>query len=437
VVARLNQALQPVSARGKRQTLPPAETGARKSRGGTLALLFVLLLGLGGAGAWVAGLFDGLTEPELPVAAPYRLTASLGPQGATLSGNAPDAETATRLRQGFAAATGSTPAEDALPLALGVPDDRWVGNMLGALGAVTGLAEWSLTVTDNTVAIAGLADSQAQADDRRKAIADWSSLSGLRPSVDIAVGPRQLTVKAVQDILAPFALCGPLVPDKDPADSYGLGETIKVTGAVEADATRDTLQQALEDTVGDRTVRIDATVLNPNLCTVRRALPPLASDDLSIWLGDGATGQVNLSGIYRPGENPIVEVLAPADLSGLSLWVVVVDNAGKVFNLLPNINQSVHDIHAVGTIEGGQRRVRVLHSVAEVKADGSLLGTLVNEANFGKSEVIAILSRTSLFGIRRPRDESVSSFAEALEAIVREEPGNIVSIATRVIDARP
>jgi len=68
VVARLNQALQPVSGRGKRQTLPPIEAAGqpRKGRGGVFALLFVLLLGLAGVGAWTAGLFDGLTITDCP-----------------------------------------------------------------------------------------------------------------------------------------------------------------------------------------------------------------------------------------------------------------------------------------------------------------------------------------------------------------------------------
>jgi hypothetical protein len=197
------------------------------------------------------------------------------------------------------------------------------------------------------------------------------------------------------------------------------------------------LQKALEDTVGDRSVRVETTILNGDLCMVRRVLPPLADDSLTIWLGDGATGQVNLSGIYNAGDNPIVEVLAPADMTGLSLWVAVVDNTGAVFNLLPNMKQEAHDITDVGRIEDGQRRIRVLHSLADVAAGTGVFATTVNQDSFGKSEIVAVLSRTSLFGIRRPKDESVESFAEALAEIVTEEPGNIVSVATRVIDARP
>jgi hypothetical protein len=438
VVARLNQALQPPSSRGKRQAPPPAETGTKsKGRGGIVALVLLLLVGLGGAGAWTAGLFDRFTEPEIPVAAPYRLEASFSPEGASLSGNAPDAEAATRLRQAFAAATGATVPETALSVAQGVPDERWVGNMASVLEAVAGLAEWSLSVSDTKVSLAGLAGNLQAADDSRKAIAAWSTATGMAASVEIAVGPRSLPLASVEDILAPFALCGPLDLENPPASGYALGDTITVTGAVEATGDRDQLRQALEDTVGDRGVRVETTILNSDLCMVRRVLPPLEDDSLTIWLGDGATGQVNLSGIYKAGDNPIVEVLAPADMTGLSLWVAVVDNTGSVFNLLPNLKQEAHDITDVGRIEDGQRRIRVLHSLEDIAAGTGVFATTVNQDSFGKSEIVAVLSRTSLFGIRRPKDESVASFAEALAEIVAEEPGNIVSIATRVIDARP
>jgi eukaryotic-like serine/threonine-protein kinase len=420
VVARLNQSLQPVTGRGKRSAPPPAETGTKaKGRGGLVGLVLVVLLGLGGAGAWTAGLFDGLTEPEIPVAAPYRLDASFGPQGTSLSGNAPDAQAAQRLRQAFTAASGTPVPETALTVAAGVPNEAWVGHMEGVLGAVQGLEEWSVSVSDSTVSLTGLAGNPQAADDSRKAIGDWSAASGMAPKVDIVVGPRLLELKS------------------PPPAGYGLGETVTVIGAVEATADRDALQQALQDTVGDRGVRVETTILNADLCMVRRVLPPLEDDTLTIWLGDGATGEVNLSGIYSAGQNPIVEVLAPAGLTGLSLWVAVVDNTGSVFNLLPNMKQEAHDITDVGQIIDGQRRIRVLHSLADIAAGTGVFATTVNQDSFGKSEIVAVLSRTSLFGIRRPKDESVESFAEALAEIVKEEPGNIISVATRVIDARP
>lgn len=433
VVARLNEVLRPNARRAGRQ----APHGGESRKRGNWALLLVLLLGLAGGGAWYAGLFEGWNQPVLPVAAPYLLTASAGPQGAALSGNAPDAGSAQRLRQAFAGATGTTPPETALTLATGVPDDRWVENVAAGLGQMQGLAEWALSVTDNTLAVTGLADSRDLAADRTTAISGWAGQAGMTARIDIAIGPRLLPVQAVRDIVQPFALCGPLGPDAPPEAGYALGDTIVITGAIETEAARGKLQQALEDAIGDRQLRIDATILNADLCAIRRVLPPLQSDRLSIWLGDGATGQVNLSGIYHAGENPVVEVLAPADLTGLSLWVVVVDNTGAVYNLLPNLKQEAHDLADVGAVENGQRRIRVLHSLEDVKNGIGTFATTVDEDSFGKSEIIAFLSKTSLFGIRRPKDESIASFAEALAQILRDEPGNIVSIASRVIDARP
>ena len=91
----------------------------------------------------------------------------------------------------------------------------------------------------------------------------------------------------------------------------------------------------------------------------------------------------------------------------------------------------------LGRIENGVRRIRVLHSIDELRADGKLLAMRISDGDFGKSEIIAILSRRNLFDIRRPRDESVASFAEALAAIQTEAPGNILAVASRLLDSRP
>lgn len=436
VVDRLDRALKPVSTRGGRQMPAPGDAG-RRARGGTLALLAVLVLGLMGGGAWYAGLLGGLTEPPLPVAAPYQMTASFGPEGTAFSANAPDEAAATLLRQAFAGASGMPAPEASVTLADGVPDGLWVGHVVTGLGLMQGLPEWKLQVTDKAVTVTGLSDSRDIAAGKTTAISDWAQQAGLTARVDIVLGPRILPVAALEDMIQPFATCGPLGPEQPPALGYGIGDTIVVSGALETEAARDKLQESLEAEIGERKLRIDATILNADLCAIRKVLPPLESDDLTLWLGDGATGDVNLSGIYRAGENPIAEVLAPAGLTGLSLWVVVVDNTGSVYNLLPNIQQEAHDITDVGEVVNGQRRIRVLFSVEDLQEKRGFLGTVVSEESFGKSEVIAFLSKTSLFGIRRPKDESVASFAEALSEILREEPGNIVSIATRVIDARP
>ncbi len=436
VVARLSQLLQPVSARGKRQA-PVAEGQIRKGgRGGMLVLLLALLLGLVGGGGWYAGLLDPWLNP-IPVVSPYKLTASLSPDGAVLSGNAPDVEALQRLGLAFTAATGVTPPKDALQLAQGVPDQRWVDSIAELFGLLQGLPDWSVSVTDNVIGFDGHANTREQLDQKQAAIRDWSQRTGMKIDIRFAFGPRKLQGQAVLDALAPFATCGPLAPDKGPLQIYELGDTITVTGAMESVEARDALQAALEPGIGDRSLRMDATILNPDLCAVRKVLPPVGAGDTIIWFGDGATGEVNLSGIFHAGDNPVVEVRVPAALADLSLWVLVVDNTNQVFSLLPNEKQPEHGIQNIGTVIDGVRRVRVLHSLEDIRAKRGEYMITVNADSFGKSEIIAILSKTSLFGTRLPATLSVGGLADELKSEIARDPGNIVSIATRVIDARP
>jgi serine/threonine protein kinase len=434
VVERLTQALRPPSTRGRRASPEPGE--ARNGRGGTLALLLVLLLGLGGGGAWYAGLLDPVLNP-IPVAAPYRLEASFGSEDASLSGNAPDAEAARRLGLAFTAATRVSPPVDALPLAQGVPDERWVGNVEELFELLQGIPEWRLIVTDNVVDLEAVTANRAQTDEKRQAIQNWAVRSGMKIGFTPRTGPGKLQGQAVLDALAPFALCGPLTPDKGPLQIYQLGETVAVTGAMESVEVRDALQAAVESTLGDRKLRLDVTILNKDLCTVRKVLPPVGPGDAVIWFGNGATGEVNLSGIFHAGDNPVVEVLVPPDLTGLSLWVLVVDNTNQVFSLLPNEKQAEHDIQDVGSVVDGVRRVRVLGSMADLQTGNTIFSIQVDASNFGKSEIIAILSRSPLFGTRLPETLSVGGLADELADVIAKDPENIVSIASRVIDARP
>jgi serine/threonine protein kinase len=436
VVARLSEALKPVSKRGGRAAPPPGGQVQRKGRGGTLALLFVLLLGLAGGGSWYAGLLDPYLNP-IPVVSPYKLSTSLGPDGATLSGNAPDLEAAQRLGLAFTAATGAAPPDGALPLAQGVPDEQWVGNIADLLGLMQGLPEWSLSVTDNSVAFDGIASTHEQFDQKRTALQDWAARTGMQIDIAMKTGPRKLQGQAVLDALAPSALCGPLTPDKGPLQIYDLGETIVISGAMETVEARDALQAALEPMIGDRSVRLDVTILNKDLCAVRKVLPPVGPGDAVIWFGDGATGAVNLSGIFRAGDNPVVEVLVPESVTGLSLWVLVVDNTNQVFSLLPNEKQPEHTVQNIGTVVDGVRRVRVLYSLDDIRSGTGVYSIKVDPANFGKSEIIAILSKTPLFGTRLPETLSVGGLADELTSAIAKDPGNIVAVATRVIDARP
>jgi len=61
----------------------------------------------------------------------------------------------------------------------------------------------------------------------------------------------------------------------------------------------------------------------------------------------------------------------------------------------------------------------------------------VTEGDYGKSEIIAILSSAPLFDMRRPRDESVTSVANALAETLQGREEDVLGVAARVIDARP
>lgn len=438
ILARISGYLRPVTDRRDRpapRTVQPAKPGRRSRRW----LLLPVLLGGGLAAAWFAGLFDRFLVQPLPTASPYVLSAGVAEDGtATLSGHAPDEGTAAMLAQAFAAVSGQNPPAGALTLAQGMPAPAWATDAAGLLAAVTGLADWRVDISDQNARVEGLAATRDGAKAVAAAIRDWIATSAITPTLSIAVGPRLLPVEQVAGIAAPFATCGPLTQIKAPGESYALGDTIALAGSIASTKDGGALQAAMEAAAGDRKVRIDAIALNEVLCAVHQVLPAVPAKGQSIWMGYGDTGKVNPSGVFHVGDNPIVEVQLPATITEGFLWVVLInDTGGNVFNLLPKLGQEEHAIARIGTVADGIRRVPVIHSIADFKADPDQIAFTVTPADVGRAEIIAIVTKTPLFGVRRPRDESVASFAEALDAISAQEPENILSIATRLLDSRP
>ncbi len=238
-------------------------------------------------------------------------------------------------------------------------------------------------------------------------------------------------------VLASLATCGPLMQLDSGGPPYALSDTITVIGDVAAADDARKVETTLAPRIGDRRLRVETTTLNEDLCAIRSVLPHAPPGEVSIRLSRGDTAEPVLTGVYRTNDNPVVDVELPAGETGASLWVMVVDNTGKVFHVLPNINRLEHQVGDLGTVENGLRRVRVLWSLDEFAADPKRLALQVTEGDYGKSEVIAILSRTPLFDMRRPRDESVTSFAEALRETLDGRSDDILGVASRIIDARP
>ncbi len=416
------------------RTEPPRKAGTGKAGGRLPLALAALVVGAAavGGGLWAAGVF----APSLPVASPYVLTAELAPGGGTLSGNAPDEQTAGALRTAFRDASGTTPPEGALTLAAGMPDKSWPEDVAKLLAIAAPLSRWQVTVTDNAAKLAGIAPDIAARDNAKAALAAWPSSGGMSLQAELVAGPETLTWATLQPYLDRLATCGALTAPPDQPAQFALFDTIAVTGFLADPKDAAAIKSALAPVIGDRKLDVTATVLNPDLCRIRTVLPPTPAGAMSIWLGLGATGEAALTGVFRTGDNPVVDIQFPASVTGASLWVMVVDNTGKVFHVLPNINQTDVLVDDLGQVDNGIRRVRVLWSLDQLKQDPSRLAVQVSAGDYGKSEVIAILSKTPLFDLRRPRDESVASVAEALAATLKGREDQVIGVASRIIDAR-
>jgi eukaryotic-like serine/threonine-protein kinase len=437
VVAKLNQNLKPESTRGR--PAASAKPGGRKSASGAAWLLLPVLLALAGAGAYVGGVFDGLFVQPLPLANPYVLAAAAPREGqaARLAGNAPDAAAQAAIAAAFAKASATSVDPTALMLADGMPSLSWQSTAVAVFEAITGLEDWQIELSNQTATIAGYVADAATRQVAEARLKDWAARGGFALTLKLVTGPRLLPYETIATALTKAADCGPLLQGGSPGTPYPLGASIEVAGDVSAAAIASGLDADLQSVMGDRALLLQLNVLNADVCAVRNVLPILPDSTLSIWMGQGATGDANLSGIYHKNDNPVVEVLAPADMAEGRLWVVVVDNTGKVFNIVPNIYSDETALTALGTTADGVRRVRVLYSFDDLRNNSKLLAMRVLDGDFGKSEVIAILSRNDLFDTRRPKDESIASFVEALEKVQKEKPGNIMGMATRVLDARP
>lgn len=417
------------------QLLKPGEAEvAPRRKGRALPLLAVAVLAAAGAGAWLFK--DRILPPPLPVASPYELRAAFGKDGVLLSGHAPDAETAAVLTGTVARIAGAAPGGAGLALADGLPGEDWPQRAEELIALAGRMQRWEVSITDRRAALSGLAADRASRDALAARLDAWEKLSGFTLEESLIAGPENLPAATVKAALTDLATCGAL-DLAAPPDVYSLFQPIAVTGAVAAPEDQAALRARLEPMIGDRELLLETTVLNDQLCAIRRILPVTPPGLVSIRLTRGKTGEETLTGIFNTDDNPVVDVQIPASVTDASLWVMVVDNTDTVFHVLPNIDRTDHGVDGLGTVENGIRNVRVLWTLDEWEADKSRAAIQVLEGEYGKSEVIAILSRTPLFEPRRPRAESVAAVAQALAETLAGHEDQILGIASRIIDARP
>lgn len=400
-----------------------------------LAAAAVVLLALGGAGAWYAGLADPWLNP-LPEVKPYRLAAALADTGGvSVEGHAPDREARAAILKAVALATGEEPPPDAIGLAKGAPSPTFGADVAAMLGTVRPLEDWSLALSDRETTLTGTAPDAAT----RKAVTDAyvaaAKAAGYGARATVAAGPRVLPADVVKDALGPLATCGPLTVDAPADGRFPLGATLAVAGNVAKAADIAAIETALAPKVGDRTVRVDAAVLDEGLCTVVALLPRAEAGSTSLVLGWGDRDAPNLSGVYATGDNPTIDVLMPASDAGGYLTVFIADVTGNLFNILPNVLHPENAVAGLGTVDGGMRDVRVAWSLAEQKEDRKRLSFTVDDT-FGKSLVVALRTDAPLFPVMRPTTESIESFANDARAALADGQVKILSVSTRLIDTR-
>ena len=433
LLERIEGELKPVQSRQSRSKTKHKNKGKGVFRWTAALLILAAML----AGAYYGGLLDGFLKEPIPVASPYELRLEYNPDGdSILAGNAPDKIASKDLETAFKAATGATPGQVAVTVATGMPFPGWAEQMQKLIGLLAPLQQWKALATDKRVSVTGLAPDVLSRAQVASALSDWANDNGMEIFTDIAAGPKILLAADIQPALDSLASCGQLEQVAGADARYELDDTIAISGNVMSTKDNDNIAQLLAPVIGDRKLRFDTNPLNAQVCKIRNVLPPAPTRNISIWLGDGETGKANLSGVYTVGQNPIVDIRVPADITEGALWVMIVDTDGEVYHILPNINAPENRLANLGTVEGGVRTIRVLHSIQAFLADQNLRAFRISEGDFGKSEVIAILSKTPLFDTRRPGTESVASVAEALKAVIAEKNAEIIGVATRIIDAR-
>lgn len=412
---------------------PVAQEPQRKSRTPLLAGVAVVLLAAAGAGGYFSGAFDTVLGPALPVAEPYTLLIAKPEGGAPSAlGNVPSEAMQKQLGDLITGQSG----EADLTLASGEIADSWADDVMQTVDQIDELPEWRLSIRGNRAQVTGSTPDEDQ--QKRIMAAIGSDLPGaLEGGARIDFVPVFLAAAQVDRTLSEFADCGPLAQPKAPATGYGPGVPVTITGKVAETATRVRLFDALRAQAGDRDVVIDVDVLNPTLCLIESHLPNAPASDIDISFIVGDRNEANPSGRFFVGENPVIDVDLPPDVTDGFLSVSILDVSGNVFHLLPNLNRQDNAVADLRDGRTGPVKVRVAFDLKESAQNGGL-AFRVDDSTLGKSKVIVLHSSKPLFDGMRPTSESASGYAEALQKFAQSNDASILSLDSKIlVTAKP
>jgi serine/threonine-protein kinase len=432
---------------GAKDSQPKQKTEITNRQSNKLLPIFGFLALIGvGAVVYFSGLLDGpklpITEEDialkqeepkiavvddtpLPIADPYTLIAERKSDGGIHAiGYVPSAKVQTALNTIINAQGGI--AE--LSLAKGEISETWGDDIVQLFEVVNDLDQWRILVDGNKVRVTGVTNDLEIQQRVSTSLAGSGMPSGFVGSSEIKLIPQILTHDLLLPILKKYADCGDLKLVDAPAIGYPDGAQIAISGRFAEVSSRIGLIDAIDAISGDRNLVIDAEVLNPTLCLIDAALPNAPTGYMDITFGFGEKTEENITGRYFIGENPIIDVTIPADLTSGFLFVSALDVSGNVFHLLPNVFDEKNNVESLRNGVSGPMTFRVAHSV-DSAADGTKLAFVIDDTSLGKTKVLVIHSDNQIFEGLRPITESAGGYIDALEA----STGIINSLDSRIL----
>lgn len=413
--------------------LPRKKTDPKKKSSALPIMLFAAVLLIAAAGGiFYTGIWKEIIDPAYPVADPYTLIAEKRSGGVPqVVGYMPSEDTRGLVEARIAALGGASD----LSLATGDISETWGEDVLTLIGNASQLEEWRIVISGNTVRVTGLTTNTALRTRLQASLNGAGMPASFNGSADIQQGPRSLPAAQINATLRQIADCGALTLLNPPAGGYPMGSQITVQGKVATSQSRASIFDALTRIAGDRRVTVDTEILNPQLCLIDSKLPRAPSGGFKVLFGYGDRSDANPTGSYQVGDNPVVDIEIPAEVERGFLWVSIMDVTGNVYHLLPNINRIDNSVLGLRKGRTGAVKIRVAFSQNEAQSDPAKLAFLVDET-FGKSRVVVMHTSGLMFDDLRPTTESIASFAEALEARVREGAATVHSLDSRLLDSR-
>ncbi|NBZ90098.1 serine/threonine protein kinase [Stagnihabitans tardus] len=407
-----------------------APAPAPRSKAGLWAVLALVLLGVGGGGAWYSGALSSLTAPALPRAEPYSLIVDKA-EGAPprAVGVVPSVEVLEALKTAVEAQGGKAD----LSLASGDIGPSWGADVLAVVEAVQKLDSFKLAVTGNEAAVSGATTDAGLQEAAMAAVGKLPGVLQGQGQIElVAKVPQFLTADDLKPVLAQEADCGDLVLVDPPALGYGKEDTIQVAGRLAKPEQQVALFDALSSAAPGRKVDLKIELLNPSLCQIETALPEAHDGPFRFDFGFGDRPDDNPSGRYFVGENPVIDLVIPAEVTTGYVSVAIVDVSGNVYHLLPNLNRPENSVEALRAGQAGEVKVRIAYPLAD-NDDPAHIAFTVDATTLGKSKVVVLQSGSPLFPEMRPTTESVGGYAQALKAEVEAGKLDVLSINSRIL----